>query len=307
MQQLRLTLGPVLYYWPRAELLDFYQQVATWPVDVVYLGETVCARRREMKLDDWLAIAQDLAQAGKQVVLATQTLLESAADQRQLVRLIEAAQAHAAVSLVEASDMSAVEICTQLEQPFVAGPALNLYNPQSLALLARCGLKRWVFPLELSRTCLAEMQAWIQQHHPELETEVWGYGRAPLAWSARCFSARAQNLPKDRCQFVCQQHPQGLPLSSQEGAALFTLNGIQTLSAQPLSLLDQGASLAQLQVTHLRLSPENTDMSQLLERAVALKDPQQPPADPLKLVDLHSCNGYWYGLPGMTYQPPAPK
>ena len=39
---------------------------------------------------------------------------------------------------------------------FVAGPAVNIYNQHTLALLARRGLRRWVMPFELSRTTLAE-------------------------------------------------------------------------------------------------------------------------------------------------------
>jgi hypothetical protein len=34
---MKLALGPVLYYWPRETLLSFYEQVADWPVDIVYL------------------------------------------------------------------------------------------------------------------------------------------------------------------------------------------------------------------------------------------------------------------------------
>ncbi len=38
---MRLSLGPLLYLWPREQVIDFYKQVAEWPVDIVYLGEVV--------------------------------------------------------------------------------------------------------------------------------------------------------------------------------------------------------------------------------------------------------------------------
>ena len=63
-----LTVGPVLYHRPRRALMDFYGGVADSAADTVVLGDTVCARRRELKPDDWLALARDLAAAGKEVV-----------------------------------------------------------------------------------------------------------------------------------------------------------------------------------------------------------------------------------------------
>ncbi|MGF2508890.1 hypothetical protein ACQUWY_25430, partial [Ralstonia pseudosolanacearum] len=52
-----ISLGPLLYYWPRQHTLDFYAKVAASPVDIVYVGETVCSRRHELRTDDWLALA----------------------------------------------------------------------------------------------------------------------------------------------------------------------------------------------------------------------------------------------------------
>jgi len=40
---MRISLGPLLYFWNRQTVLDYYNKIAQSPVDIVYLGETVCA------------------------------------------------------------------------------------------------------------------------------------------------------------------------------------------------------------------------------------------------------------------------
>ncbi|TQS67511.1 U32 family peptidase, partial [Salmonella enterica subsp. enterica serovar Typhimurium] len=51
---MKYSLGPVLYYWPKETLEDFYQQAAKSSADVIYLGEAVCSKRRATKVGDWL-------------------------------------------------------------------------------------------------------------------------------------------------------------------------------------------------------------------------------------------------------------
>ena len=64
---MKLGLGPLQYFWPRDTTLAFYRDAAAWPLDIVYLGETVCSKRRELRTKDWLALADDLRAAGKEV------------------------------------------------------------------------------------------------------------------------------------------------------------------------------------------------------------------------------------------------
>ncbi len=299
MQTTQLSLGPLLFYWTAQATRDFYRQVADWPVDIVTLGETVCSRRRELKVDDWLAIGDRLAAAGKQVVIATQTLMESEADMRQLQGMLEKIQAQKTGWLIEASDQSAIECCFQMGLPFVAGPAVNVYNPRTLKLLARQGMQRWCFPVELPHTTLADLQTSIQSQALNLQTEVFAFGHLPLAWSARCFTARHHNLPKDRCQFVCQDYPQGLPLRSQETQQVFTLNGIQTLSGACYNLLSEVPRMQALGVDVVRLSPVAEGMQAVVEAFDLARRGHQPNQDPLQLLNLEGCNGYWYGTSGM--------
>ncbi len=42
---MKYSLGPVLWYWPKETLEDFYQQAAASSADVIYLGEAVCSKR----------------------------------------------------------------------------------------------------------------------------------------------------------------------------------------------------------------------------------------------------------------------
>lgn len=294
---MKLSLGPLLYYWKKPEVEAFYDQACQWPIDIVYLGETVCARRRELKLDDWVSIAHRLVQAGKQVVLSSQTLIESEGDLKQLTRLVD--QAAQQGWLVEANDQSALQLLSEASLPFVSGPAVNIYNPATLQRLVSLGLQRWCFPVELSRETLADMQQAIAAQGMQVETEVFAYGHLPLAWSSRCFSARYHDLPKDRCGFVCQQYPGGLLMRSQEAQDVFLLNGIQTLSGACCNLSDQLPLMHQLQVDVVRLSPQAQGMSEVVSHFDQLRHGWTPVESSIPLHEQMDCNGYWFGRPGM--------
>ena len=177
---MKLALGPLLYYWPRAKVMAFYAQIASSAADVVYLGELVCSRRHELDLDDWLSIGDTLAAAGKEVVLSTQALTESEGDLKLLRRLAENGRFR-----VEANDLGAVRLLDG-RAGWVAGPHLNVYNPHTLALLFDAGARRWVAPHEASR---AVVQGVLASRPEGLEAELLGHGRLSLAFSARCFTA----------------------------------------------------------------------------------------------------------------------
>jgi len=293
---LQLSLGPVLFYWTREHYADFYREAADWPVEIVHLGESVCSRRRDMKLDDWLGIGRELTQSGKQVVLSSQTLIESEADLRDLRKLCDNGE-----FLVEANDQSALQRLSAAGQPFVAGAALNLYNPATLAVLSRAGMQRWQAPVEMSRDDLARLLEDCREQGIEAPCEVFAYGHLPLAWSSRCFTARRYQKPKDRCQFVCQKHPEGLALRSQESQQVFTLNGIQTLSGACQDLRHEVPDMAGMGVGVARLSPRPEGMAEVVAAFDAARRGKLPTPDPLSLVDVEICDGYWHGRPGMDH------
>ena len=58
---MKLSLGPLQYFWPRERTLAFYREAAGWPLDVIYLGENVCSKRRELATRDWIALLEQHA------------------------------------------------------------------------------------------------------------------------------------------------------------------------------------------------------------------------------------------------------
>jgi len=291
----KLALGPILYYWSKQQVEDFYQRVANTAVDIVYLGETICSKRRIMRTKDWIRIGEQLQAQGKTVILSTLTLLEAASELGALKRLCVESP-----FLIEANDIAAVQILNELGKPFVTGPSVNIYNSRTLKKLSEKGLLRWTLPVELSATELAE----FQQHRPDnVETEVFAWGRLPLAYSARCFTARAENLQKDDCQFRCLDYPDGLLLSTREDEAFLCINGIQTQSARTMNLLGEIDQLIDLGVDVLRISPQSRNTIDIIDRFTAvLSDPQSPKRFDTELegwMPTTICNGYWNGNAGM--------
>lgn len=285
-----------MYYWDRDTLLDFYQRITTTQIDIVYLGETVCAKRKLLRRDDWINLAKRLQDAGKEVVLSSMTLIEANSELAALKSLCANAE-----FTIEANDMAAVQqLCGK---PFITGPAINIYNPRSLQVLARHGLKRWVLPLELSKQALTDIN---KEKPTEIETEVLVYGRLPLAYSARCFTARAHNLPKDDCQYRCLDYPDGLLLSTQEKEPFLTLNGIQTQSAKTSNLITELDELIQYDVDVLRISPPSRHCEKIIDIFYQCLHHDYPLEQ--ANTELQSlmptggqCNGYWHGNSGMDW------
>lgn len=262
-ERMQITVGPVQYYWTRSTLTQFYADVADSPADTVLLGESVCSRRHEMKLDDWLALATDLQQAGKQVLLTTQALVESESDLRVIRRLQGQRD-----FLVEAADASALAILAY-RQPFALSPHINVYSRPALDEHAAVGAVRWCAPIELSLDAVAAINPpsdpVLADTADAIVTEVFAFGRMPLAYSARCFTARHHHLQKDQCEFRCSQDPDGLLLSSTEGQPFLVLNGTQTQSATLQCLIGEREALRAAGVRSLRLSPCSQGFTTVIE------------------------------------------
>src|SRR3990167_4834694 len=169
---LKLSIGPILYFWPKAQVFEFYQVAAESAAERIYLGETVCSKRRELRIDDWLQLADMLRAAGKDVVLSSMTVMMAESDVSQLHTLVERTDC-----LVEANDLAAVQVLSSLQRPFTLGPGLNVYNPDTLALYVEKGAQSWVPPVELPGASLASLLTNYRERFAQLSvsTEVFSY------------------------------------------------------------------------------------------------------------------------------------
>jgi len=292
---MKISVAAVPYYWSKEKYQSFYAQLVKSAVDIVYLGETVCSKRRSMKLEDWIEIALKLQKARKQVALSTMTLLEA---DSELDVLRKICQQHE--FFVEANDTAAIQIASSSNNTFALGSAINLYNNTSLQLYQKMGMTRWCSPVELGKQDLLAMMPLVKSLNIELEYQV--FGRLPLAFSARCFTARHHRLPKDHCQFKCLEDEQGILVKTQEGENFAQINGIQTQSSKVCNLFNQWRDMRDFGIDVLRVMPVSaTDTLEVVNQLAAMIERDNIiNLDTSRLNHQYQyCNGYWFQIEGM--------
>lgn len=247
---IELSLGPLLFNWPAAQVESFYARIAeTAPVDRVYLGEVVCGKRAPLLADALARSADRLVAAGRTVVWSSMSLPTNPRERRAGREL--GAQA----DLVEINDLSALAERAR-DAPFVAGPLLNVYNEGAARELMVRGCVRLCANVELPLTSIAS----LARACPTLELEVFAFGRLPLALSGRCYHARAHGRHRDTCQYVCDRDPDGMAVRTLDGQEFLAVNGVQTLS-HGVQIVDLPPTvLREAGVRALRLSPHTCDM-----------------------------------------------
>ncbi|MBW8190663.1 U32 family peptidase [Neiella marina] len=285
----QISLGAIQYYWPKQTVEQFYREVADSPVQRVYLGENVCSKRKELSLSDWLAIGNELAQAGKDVRLSTLALIEARQELDMITPYLEQQD-----FVLEANDIAVVQLCKERQLPFVAGNALNIYNTTALARMVDAGMISWVMPVELSREWLKGVldESTERGFRDKFDVEVLGYGYLPLAYSARCFTARSLDRPKDQCKKCCLDYPDGRLVKNLEQQPMFVLNGIQTQSGYCYDLSNDTASMRDL-VDYFRISAN----SEQIRPVIANIEQQLAQPNPQQIKDCR-CNGYWWAMAG---------
>ncbi len=248
-----LTLGPILFNWPLDVWEDFYARVADEAdVDRVMLGEVVCGKRLPFYENFIPRTAERLQRGGKSVVLSSLALVTTPREHHLTAALLANGDFDVEVNDLTLMNSLAGGRC------FTVGPFVNVYNEPTLAFLARRGANHVCVPPELpfsSIEILARAGAVLGT-----KIEVWAFGRAPLAISARCYHARLQGLSKDSCRFVCVEDRDGLAVRTLDGEDFLAVNGVQTLSHSCVSTLGHMNRLAAAGVSSFRLSPHDCDM-----------------------------------------------
>ncbi len=257
-----LVLGPVLFNWPVDTWADFLARVADEvDVDRVHVGEVVCSKREPFFADRLPEVIERLQRGGKTVVVDTLALV-TLKRERQLVADLVGLEGVE----IEINDLTPLATL-EPGRRFAVSPLVNVYNEGTLGWLASRGAWSVCLAPELP---LASVQALAREGaRLGVETQVFAFGRLPLAISGRCYHARIHGLAKDSCRYVCAEDPDGLEVDTLDGEAFLSINGVQTLSQDCATVIDEVDALLAAGVASFRLSPQTGDMAAV---AAAFRD-----------------------------------
>lgn len=289
---MKLTLGPIPYYWGVKETVWFYEVIAYTEIEEIYLGEAVCSKR-QISLERLMEIARMLEGAGKRVILSTLALAITEEEMAFTEGLCDLPYA------IEVNQMGVIALCEERGRSFVAGPYLGIYNPPSLAFLHALGARRIVLLPELSGEVL---RAGLSI---PVEREVLGYGPLTVALSGRCYTARALEVSKSRCALVCGDYPEGMPLETLDGMPLYRLNGTEILSAPYHCVIEHLDGLRDAGVTHLRILPQREGTPEVIDLFSRVLTGRMDGVEAVghlrALAPAPLCNGWFFGKPGFQY------
>ena len=291
---MKITLGPIPFLWEKERILSFYKEVSATPVSTVYLGEVVCSKRSVLGRDTIEAIARMLSDAGKEVVVSTLGLITH----RDELNFIESL---CSLPLnIEVNNIGVLNLCPDKSR-VICGPHLAIYNAPALKFLAGLGIRRIVFMPELSQQAIESLSLSV----PSVEKEIIAFGNLPLAFSWRCYTARALNLSKTNCAIVCNKYPSGMPLDTMEGMPLFNINGTQLMSEKKVCMIEQINILRSFGIGHLRIIPQEHHTSEIVAifNKTLTGDLSVPTALEVlkKFAPAGISNGWFHGRAGWEY------
>lgn len=291
--RLGLTLGPVLFLWDEDRWRDFYFRIAgEAEIDTVVIGETVCSKREHFHARATEEVIDRLTRAGKTVRLATLALVTMPRERKSVQRLARQDRFE-----VEIGELSAVPRLSV--RPFAVGPMVNVYNASTAQVLGKLGATTICLPPELPLTSIER----ICQAAPGVAIEVVGFGKVPLAISARCAHARLRGLTKDTCQFICGDDPDGVAVDTLDAQRFLALNGVQTVSGSCHSALAEIDALREAGIRALRLSPQICDMVAVARVFRSVVGGRLEPADAAQQLaqaypETTFSNGFLHARPG---------
>jgi O2-independent ubiquinone biosynthesis protein UbiV len=248
-----LVLGPLLFNWPVDTWADFHARIADEAdVDRVHVGEVVCSKRQSFYADRLPEVIERLQRGGKTVVVDTLALVTLKRERQSVADLLDLDGVE-----LEINDFSPLANLAPGRR-FAVSPLVNVYDEGTLGWLGHRGAWSVCLPPELPIASVELLAA--EGRRRGIETQVFAFGRVPLAISGRCYHARVHGLAKDSCQFVCNQDPDGLEVDTLDGEAFLAINGVQTMSRNCVAVLDEAERLIAAGIGAFRLSPQDCDM-----------------------------------------------
>ncbi|MDH4101180.1 MAG: U32 family peptidase, partial [Nitrospirota bacterium] len=135
-----------------------------------------------------------------------------------------------------------------------------------------------------------------------MKTEVFAYGRLPLAFSWRCYTSRNFGKLRSQCTQDCMNFSDGIALETLDHKPIFTINGTQIMSNQVYSLAEEVEDLRRMGMSTLRLSPHSWQMKDVIAIHAALVNGtmtgRSARAELEKITGAPLCNGWFYGRAG---------
>lgn len=290
---MKITLGPIPFLWGKDQIISFYKEIADSSVSVVYVGEVVCSKRSALGVNTLRKIGQILQDAGKEVVISTLGLITNRAE----LDFIESLKG--LPFPFEANNPGTINILA--DKDIVGGPHLAIYNASTAKFLHSTGLKRIVFMPELDRRTIET----ISMSVPSCEKEIIVFGNLPLAFSWRCYTARAVNISKANCAIICKDYPYGMPLETTDGMPLFNINGTQLMSGKKACMIEQIDTIRELGIEYIRIIPQIQNTTDIIDIFSEVTEGNLSPQNALETLRMYAPegigNGWFYGKPGWEY------